>query len=141
MNSTPIPRIYVYKQIIEAKLFIDDNFHEKINLELIANQACFSKFHFHRLFKECYNKTPLEYLTYLRLNKAKTLLSKGISIQEVCSSVGFESTSSFIKLFKKNELMTPLEFSKMRTIKRKQIEQNPLNFIPSDYAQYLGWKI
>ncbi|WP_298902193.1 helix-turn-helix transcriptional regulator [uncultured Psychroserpens sp.] len=135
-----IPRIYVYKQIIEAKLFIDANFREKIDLELIANQACFSKFHFHRLFKTCYHKTPLEYLTYLRLNEAKTLLSKGVSTQEVCCSIGFESTSSFIKLFKKKELMTPLEFSEMKKNNSKKIEQNPLNYIPTDFAQYLGWK-
>ena len=140
MNKMPIPKIYVYKQIVGAKIFMDDNFREKIDLSLISNQACFSKHHFHRLFKDCYNKTPLEYLTYLRLKEAKLLLSKGKSIQEVCLSVGFESASSFIKLFKRKVGLTPYEYAKMKKSERTKIKQNPLNFIPDDFAQYLGWK-
>ncbi len=140
MNKISFPRVYLYKQIVEAKLYIDSKFKEKISLEKIATQACFSKFHFHRIFKECYNRTPLEYLTYLRLNEAKLLLAKGNSTKEVCHSVGFESVSSFIKLFKKKELITPSEYSRLIISQKVKTELYPLNYIPSDYAEYLGWK-
>jgi len=140
MNKKSVPNIYIYKQIVDAKLFIDANFQKKIDLETIATKACFSKFHFHRVFKECYKKTPLEYLTHLRLNESKILLSQGFSIQEVCYSVGFESTSSFIKLFKKNELVTPMVFSKTAKTKREKLNESPLSYIPINYARYLGWR-
>lgn len=140
MNEASLPRIYLYKQIVEAKLYIDANFREDISLESIASQACFSKFHFHRTFKECYNKTPLKYLTYLRLHEAKLALSKGISTKEVCYSVGFKSVSSFIKLFKKNTHMTPSAYAKMKINQKEKTTLQPLHYIPSDFAEYLGWK-
>lgn len=45
-------KMYMYRRIVEAKLFIDQHYYEKINLNKIANQAYFSKYHFLRLFKE-----------------------------------------------------------------------------------------
>ena len=89
-----------YKRIVAAKIFIDNNYHETINLEQISKQAYFSKFHFHRLFTRIYNVTPNEYLTAQRINHAKILLSKeGISISDICNSIGFESLASFSLLF------------------------------------------
>jgi hypothetical protein len=46
MNISPD----VYKKIITAKLYIDGNFHECINLDGISGKALISRFHFHRLF-------------------------------------------------------------------------------------------
>ena len=44
-------KLYLYKRIVQSKLFIDNNFADNIDLDKIADQACFSKFHFVRLFK------------------------------------------------------------------------------------------
>ncbi|MFN2440773.1 MAG: helix-turn-helix transcriptional regulator, partial [Chitinophagaceae bacterium] len=52
------PKIYLYRRIVRAKLFIDDNYSENIDLDNIADEACFSKFHFARQFKKIYSKTP-----------------------------------------------------------------------------------
>ena len=136
IDSTQIPEAYFYKQIVEAKLFIDQNFRQKIDLELMASHACFSKFHFHRVFKNCYGKTPHQYLTFLRINEAKKLLLTNVSTNDVCDLVGFESTSTFIKLFRKFVGTTPHVFSKMN----QKMKATPLSYIPSDYAEYLGWK-
>jgi len=66
----------IYQRIVAAKIYIDDNYHEPIDLELISQQAFLSRFHFHRLFRQVYKKTPHQYLTGKRIDKAKTLLAE-----------------------------------------------------------------
>lgn len=134
------PKIYLYKQIVNAKIYIDEQFkNPDINLELIANQAHFSRFHFHRIFKQCYGKTPHQYLVYLRLKEAKRLLGENYRVKEVCHEIGFESQSSFIKLFKKHFGQTPAEYAAFIAKEMKLRNEKPLDFIPSNYANYLGW--
>lgn len=100
------------QQIINAKLFIDNHFMENIRLDTIKAEAFLSKFHFLRVFKTSYGKTPHQYLTDLRLTKARQLLKTGMPVTGVCSTVGFESVSSFTRLFKKNTGIPPSVFQK-----------------------------
>ncbi len=72
------PKIYLYRRIVQAKLYIDKHFDEEIDLDNIADEAYFSKFHFIKLFKSIYQKTPHQYLMIVRLEKAKTLLKEGV---------------------------------------------------------------
>src|SRR5438105_4819401 len=95
------PKEYLYQQVIRAKQFIDAHFAGNIILNDMAGEAFYSKFHFIRLFKSIYGQTPHQYLTTVRINKAKQLLKAGIPVTEVCFSVGFDSASSFTGLFKK----------------------------------------
>src|SRR5215207_3449311 len=96
------PKIYLYKRIVQAKLFMDKHFDESIDLDNISGEACFSKFHFIRLFKAIYGKTPHQYLTQVRINAAIRLLKGGRSVTETAYSVGFDSITSFTSLFKKH---------------------------------------
>jgi AraC-like DNA-binding protein len=95
------PHDYLINQVIMAKRFMDVHFESAISLDEIAGEAFYSKFHFIRLFKACYGRTPYQYLITVRISKAKELLKTGKSIQVACFSVGFESVSSFSGLFKK----------------------------------------
>src|SRR5471030_2523938 len=97
----PYPKVYMYRRIVYAKLFIDTHFAEKIDLHNIAEEAFFSKFHFIRLFNDIYKKTPYQYLSFIRIEKAKQLLKSGQPVAPVCYAVGFESVSSFTSLFKR----------------------------------------
>ena len=74
------PKIYLYRRIVQAKLFIDEHFGNNIDLDNIADEAYFSKFHFIRLFKTIYNKTPHQYLTIVRIEKAKMLLKTAVPV-------------------------------------------------------------
>ena len=74
-------KMYVYKRIVDAKLFIDQNYTSALDLNQIAETAHYSKFHFLRLFKKCFGMSPNQYLQDLRLKKAKTLLRRGKSVQ------------------------------------------------------------
>ncbi|MEP6846418.1 MAG: AraC family transcriptional regulator [Panacibacter sp.] len=133
------PKIYLYRRIVQAKLFIDENFGENIDLDNISDEAFFSKFHFIRLFKTIYNKTPYQYLTAVRIEKAKQLLTKGISVSEACFLVGFDSVTSFSGLFKRIVSLTPAAFQQQQLKRKADIAATPLKFIPNCFAENKGW--
>ena len=133
------PKVYLYKRIVQAKLFIDNNYHQNIDLNNIADEALFSKFHFIRLFKKIYGKTPHQYLTIVRIEKAKERLQTETFISAVCYSVGFDSISSFTGLFKKIAGLTPSAWQHQQQKKKEAILISPLNFIPNCFAEKKGW--
>ncbi len=133
------PKFHLYKRIVQAKLFIDNNSADNIDLDKISNEAYFSKFHFIRLFKKIYGKTPHEYLTRVRLEKAKQLLSKGMAISEVCASIGFESVTSFSGKFKIVYGETPGSYLSSQAKRRAELAVHPLKFIPGCIASKNGW--
>jgi AraC-like DNA-binding protein len=139
MTTEEFPKIYLYRRIVQAKLFIDAHFAGNVNLDDIADEACFSKFHFIRLFKKTYGKTPHQYLTWVRIEKAKLLLQADISIEDVCFSVGFDSVSSFTGLFKRTATVTPSGYRQQQLLRKNEISKTPLKFIPHCFAAQKGW--
>ncbi|MFT3911148.1 MAG: AraC family transcriptional regulator [Ferruginibacter sp.] len=140
MNEEQYPKIYLYRRIVQAKLFIDNFYSEKINLSNIADEAYFSKFHFIRLFKKSYNRTPHQYLIYVRIENAKRLLQAGNKVADICFAVGFESISSFTGLFKKLSGLTPAAYQVQQLATKDAIAKTPLNYIPGCFAEQNGWK-
>ncbi|SRX76530.1 helix-turn-helix domain-containing protein [Aequorivita antarctica] len=133
------PKIYLYKRIVQAKLFIDKNYFDKIDLDNISDESYFSKYHFIRLFKTTYGKTPHKYLTIVRIEKAKLLLKKRNTVIETCFAVGFESSSSFTGLFKRIVGLTPSEFQKKEMLRESELVTMPLKYIPNCFAENKGW--
>ena len=140
MPAEQFPKIYLYRRTVQAKLFIDTHFADNINLDNIADEAFFSKFHFMRLFKITYGKTPHQYLTSVRIEKAKLLLQTNISIADVCFSVGFSSVSSFTGLFKRTTAITPFVYQQQQLIRNTEISNTPLKYIPNCFAESLLWR-
>ena len=139
MTDALYPKIFLYRRLVQAKLFIDARYAENIDLGNIADEAYLSKFHFIRQFKSIYGKTPHQYLIYVRVEKAKELLKAGSSVSDVCYAVGFESLGSFSSLFKRIYQVTPLMYLKQQQAIKKKIEQAPLCFIPACFAEKSGW--
>jgi AraC-like DNA-binding protein len=133
------PKIYLYKRIVQAKLFIDTHFSEHIELGNIADEAYFSKFHFIRLFKTVYGNTPHQYLIEVRIENAKHFLQKGSSVSEACFNVGFDSISSFTALFKQYTKLSPSIYQQQCKEREEQIKKSPLRFIPNCFAEQKGW--
>ena len=126
----------IYQRIVIAKVFIDENYHESIDLEQISKKAYLSRFHFHRLFTRIYRKTPHQYLTQKRLEAAKTLLAKeGISITDVCNQIGFESLGSFSSLFRKESGYSPQYYRNIAWLKKKLSKEQPRRFIPHCFIE------
>lgn len=128
IREKTFPKDYLCQQVIMAKQFIDNHFEDPIALQDMAREAYFSKFHFLRLFKQIYGKTPYQYLTEVRIGKAKQLLQTDLTVSEVCFAVGFDSVSSFKGLFRRYTNLTPTAFR--RQCRLQPIAQSPLRFLP-----------
>lgn len=129
----------IYQRIVAAKLFIDENYQEPINLNGISEQARLSRFHFHRLFSRIYRRTPHQYLTRKRLDKALELLSADKAVTDVCNEVGFESIGSFSMLFKKQIGIAPQHYRNIQLMKKQQAKEQPKTFIPHCFIE--GYKL
>ena len=139
MTTDLYPKVYLYRRIVQAKLFIDSNYADNIDLDNIADEAYFSKFHFIRLFKKIYGKTPHQYLTVVRIEKSMQLLRTDIPVSEVCYSVGFQSLSSFSGLFKRIVGLTPSSYLEQQQQIKAQMLKTPLKFVPGCFADKNGW--
>jgi AraC-like DNA-binding protein len=121
----------LYHRIVRAKLFIDQHYDSPLNLNRLSDEACFSKFHFIRLFKKAYNRTPHQYLVQRRLEKAKErLIHDNVRIADVCTAVGFESTTSFSLMFRAHTGETPALFRLRAMQKQKLQREEPEKVIP-----------
>ena len=99
----------LYRRLWRARSLIDSCFDRPLNLDAISSEACFSRYHFIRLFKRVFNKTPHQYLTEKRIERAKELLaSSRLSVTDVCFEVGFQSLGSFSTLFHKRVGASPI---------------------------------
>ncbi len=101
-------------RIKDAILYIEEHFSETITLEDIAASIHVSKSECCRCFKRAVNLTPFEYLMKYRiLQAAERILQNdksAASIANLASSVGFNNTSYFNKLFKEYFGCTPLQY-------------------------------
>jgi AraC-like DNA-binding protein len=136
LQSKPLfPKIYLYRRIVQAKLFMDSHYDRVIDLDAIADEAFFSKFHFIRLFKATYGKTPHQYLIGVRIENARLLLKNGMPVTDVCYAVGFDSISSFSALFKRLTTFTPSAFQQRELKREKEMLATPLRFIPNCFLE------
>ena len=125
----------IYERIAAAKVYIDENFQEPINLESISQQAYLSRFHFHRIFTHVYRYTPHQYMTRKRLDKARDLLASNKPVTEVCNEVGFESIGSFSMLFKKEVGFAPQYYRNMAYKKKMEQLAQPRKAIPHCFVE------
>ena len=139
MVNEHYPKLYFYRRLVQAKLFIDAHYADNIDLNNIADEAYFSKFHFIRQFKNTYRKTPHQYLIFVRIEKAMALLKAGVTVSEVCYAVGFESLGSFSGLFKRIVGLSPSAYLAQQQEIKEQVVKSPLSFIPACFAEKYGW--
>lgn len=96
--------------------YINEHYMEELRLEDMAYMIGFSKYHFSRLFKQYTDYTFCDYLTYRRIKVATEYLANpDYSITDAAMSAGFQSISTFNRLFKQNMGCTPREFRNKRT--------------------------
>ena len=108
-----------YRQMPEAveraASYMENHSAEEIGLDEIAQAAHLSKYHLSRQFKSKIGLSPYEYLLNLRLNRAKELLvTTGLSVSEISRQCGFVNQSGFLRLFKRVQGCTPLQYRKLR---------------------------
>lgn len=100
--------------IRNAVAYMEQHFREKITLEMLSRQSGYHPTYFSNLFCKVTGQTCIQRLTDLRLNYAKMLLRKGISVSEACFASGFGSLSNFSAVFRKNCGISPGEYRNTR---------------------------
>ena len=91
--------------------FIAQHYREDISLQDVAGSMNYSDAYFCKIFKQCFDKSFLVYLTEYRVEKAKQLLADmSINIKDVSAEVGYRDSNYFARVFKRSEGITPTEY-------------------------------
>ena len=94
-----------------AKDYIDAHFDKDISLDDVSKVVNISPYYFSKIFKEESGLNFIEYLTNIRIEKAKNLLeNSNLSVKEICISCGYSDPNYFSRSFKKNVGVTPTEY-------------------------------
>src|SRR5215471_9910413 len=90
-----------FRRLCRARDLLATDYQSTIKLQQAAREACLSPFHFHRLFTSTFRETPHDFLTRLRIDRARQLLvCSGMSVTDVCMEVGYSSLGSFSLKFR-----------------------------------------
>ncbi|MEP2989457.1 MAG: GyrI-like domain-containing protein [Parasphingorhabdus sp.] len=91
--------------------YIYDHLDEDLSLDALADIACMSRYHWHRVFRAMTGETLADVIRRLRLNKAaNALLQEEEPIRKIAEQVGYTNLSSFSRAFKIAHGVSPNEF-------------------------------
>lgn len=111
---------HVPERIRKAVKYLHEHYEQDIRLEDVAEHAAVSGEYLRHLFKADMKESFTEYLTKLRIEKAKKLLlEKRYRLYEIAEMVGYKSAHYFSSIFKKATGMKPQEYSGDRYEKQK----------------------
>ena len=97
-----------YDRIKGAVAFIDEHYAEKLTLRQLAESSGLSQTLFSRLFKRIMQTTPIQYITKIRLNQCRKLLSEtDKTLADIAVEAGFYDEAHFIRTFKASRGITP----------------------------------
>jgi AraC family transcriptional regulator len=93
-------QLEIYKRLCYSVDYLEANYSREITLDELAQVACLSKFHYLRSFRACFRQTPHQYLTAIRLEKAKALLKYShLQVTDIALAIGLQHVGSLSRLF------------------------------------------
>lgn len=100
------------RQIQKVIDYIGKHLDDKLTLDQLSEVACFSKYHFHRLFTAYTGLSLQQYIRWLRLKRSahQLIVDNNKSIIEIAINAGFESHEAYTRAFKKSCGLSPNEF-------------------------------
>ncbi|MFO1500136.1 MAG: helix-turn-helix domain-containing protein [Verrucomicrobiota bacterium] len=97
--------------ITKAKQYINDHHAEDLSLEEVAKAVHMSMFYFCKTFKRALGINFTEYLSQVRVEKAKNLLlNRNLRVSEIAYEVGFQSLTHFNRVFRKMVGESPSQY-------------------------------
>lgn len=127
-----------FRRLCRGRDFLAAAYDSRVLLRQAAREACLSEFHFHRLFRAAFGETPHDFLTRLRLERARQMLASERTVTEVCFEVGYESLGSFSTKFRTHFGRSPAQFQReLRTIFGCTAPWRVL-MVPECFMQMLG---
>jgi two-component system response regulator YesN len=101
--------------VSQAKRYIDTHYTKDISLDDVSREVDISPYYFSKIFKDETGENFIEYVTNIRIEKAKELLEDSdYSMKEICCMIGYSDPNYFSRAFKKNVGVTPTEFKEGR---------------------------
>ena len=98
--------------------YLENNYFYSLDVASLAARFGYSRAYFSTLFLKRTGETPHEYLTKIRIEKAKAYLREGnYSVEEIAYSVGFSSLQRFCEAFKKRTGLPPTQYRKRFAVK------------------------
>ncbi|WP_052444664.1 AraC family transcriptional regulator [Flammeovirga sp. OC4] len=116
--STEVIKKFTFSREVQMELddleeYIKSNLDKEITIEMLCKKIGYSKTKLHNLFKSYFKYSMYDYIKYLRLSKAKSLLlTTNLPISEISIQVGYQSIPHFTNRFKKEFGVTPVQFRK-----------------------------
>jgi len=105
-------------RVIYAVLhYIAEHYTEPLSLSDLAQTVFLSNHYLCRLFKQVVGTSPMEYVSNLRMTKAKELLIQGVSVVETCERVGYGNLSHFSRQFKQRMGISPRQYITLNRVK------------------------
>lgn len=99
--------------LIQALQVLKNNYENNLKISELARELSVDRSYLHRLFKEEFGMGPKEYLTDLRMRKARELLTNtNVPINIISQSVGYDDPQRFSKFFKKSTSASPKDYRK-----------------------------
>jgi two-component system response regulator YesN len=112
--ATHIHSMYYSKNkdiLLMAKEYISDHFTKALTLEEVAEVVQLSPQYFSKIFKERVGRSFIDYLTEVRVERAKALIrTEQFSVKKVCFEVGYKDPNYFSRVFKKHTGFSPSEY-------------------------------
>ncbi|PZD93616.1 AraC family transcriptional regulator [Paenibacillus sambharensis] len=100
----------------EVKQYMDEHFQQNLSIEHLAKLAGVSPKYFVDLFKKTFGLSALDYLTEVRISKAKRyLLHSGAKLRDIARQVGYQDEFYFSRKFKQSAGMSPTAFIRSRS--------------------------
>ena len=93
-----------------ARDLVDREYAQPLDVPAMASAALMSPAHFSRKFRAAYGETPYAYLMTRRIERAKALLRRGMSVTDACVTVGCTSLGSFSSRFTEIVGETPSQY-------------------------------
>lgn len=108
----------------DVQLYIEEHYKDRITLDTLGAFSSTNPFYLQKQFKKHIGMSPLDYLNYLRLTKAKKLMrTTHMSIGDIASEVGIDNHNYFTRLFREHENMTPMNYRKLWPILEKKNDE------------------
>ncbi|MEH3112335.1 AraC family transcriptional regulator [Pedobacter terrae] len=126
------------RRINEVIDHLNQNLDRSVSLEELASVACFSPFHFHRIFTALMGETVHAFTSRMRIEKAARLLKfSKESITAIATACGFSSAATLSRQFKQYFATSPGRYRKGGKIKNSKIckELQPVNKYHCDLKQ------
>ncbi|SEM56818.1 helix-turn-helix domain-containing protein [Paenibacillus sp. OV219] len=103
------------KKLVTFQRYIDNHFHEKLNLGVMAENFGYSYDRFRHLFKEEFGASPQQYVLMKRIaNSCELLVNTDLSVLDISGRSGFSTDAQFCKLFKRETGESPRQYRASR---------------------------